>query len=107
MARSRFEKCADVLTWVKWTTSAMLAATFEELQMMSKDHFVPTAVEVLPDYRLRLMPCQTARPFVVDLSERILTTAIWPLRDATLFEQAKVGLCRTVGGLTETSWTWD
>lgn len=58
---------------------------------MSKDHFVLTAVEALPDYRLRLTYAD-GQSFLIDLSERIRTTNfLAPLRDATLFAQAKVG----------------
>lgn len=58
---------------------------------MSKDHFVLTAVEVLPDYRLRLTYAD-GQTFLVDLSERIRTTNfLAPLKDAALFAQAKVG----------------
>ena len=58
---------------------------------MSKDHFVLTAVEALPDYRLRLSYAD-GQTFDVDLSDRIFTTVfLAPLRDATLFAQAKLG----------------
>ena len=58
---------------------------------MSKDHFVLTAVEPLPNYRLRLGYAD-GQTFEVDLSERIFSTGyLTPLRDATLFAQAKVG----------------
>ena len=58
---------------------------------MSKDHFVLTAVEALPDYCLRLTYAD-GQAFVVDLSERIRTTSfLAPLTDAALFAQAKVG----------------
>ena len=58
---------------------------------MSKDHFVLTAVEALPNYRLRLGYAD-GQTFEVDLSERIFSTGyLTPLRDATLFAQAKVG----------------
>ena len=58
---------------------------------MSKDHFVLTAVEALPDYRLRLSYAD-GQTFEVDLSDRIFTTVfLAPLRDATLFAQAKLG----------------
>jgi hypothetical protein len=58
---------------------------------MSKDHFVLTAVEALPDYRLCLSYAD-GQTFEVDLSDRIFTTVfLAPLRDATLFAQAKLG----------------
>ena len=58
---------------------------------MSKNHFVLTAVEALPDYRLRLAYAD-GQTFLVDLSERIRTTSfLAPLNDASLFAQAKVG----------------
>lgn len=58
---------------------------------MSKDHFVLTAVEPLPDYRLRLAYAD-GKTFLVDLSELILTSnSLAPLRDADLFAQARVG----------------
>jgi hypothetical protein len=58
---------------------------------MSKDHFVLTAVEALPNYRLRLRYADS-QTFMVDLSERICTTKVLaPLKDAALFAQAKTG----------------
>ena len=58
---------------------------------MSKNHFVLTAVEVLPDNRLRLAYAD-GQTFQVDLTERIRTTSfLAPLNDASLFAQAKVG----------------
>lgn len=58
---------------------------------MSKDHFVLTAVEALPDYRLRLGYAD-GRIFDVGLGERIGTSAfLAPLRDPELFFRAKVG----------------
>lgn len=58
---------------------------------MSKDHFVLTAVEALPDYRLRLTYAD-GQTFLVDLGERIRTTNfLAPLKDVALFAQAKVG----------------
>ena len=58
---------------------------------MSKDHFVLTAVEALPDYRLRLSYAD-GQTFEVDLSERIFSSGyLAPLRDETLFAQAKLG----------------
>ena len=58
---------------------------------MSKDHFVLTVVEALPDYRLCLSYAD-GQTFEVDLRDRIFTTVfLAPLRDATLFAQAKLG----------------
>ena len=58
---------------------------------MSKDHFVLTALEALPDYCLRLTYAD-GLTFVADLGERIRTTSfLAPLKDATLFALAKVG----------------
>lgn len=58
---------------------------------MSKDHFVLTAVEALPDYCLRLTYADD-QTFLVDLSERIRTTSfLAPLKEVALFAQAKVG----------------
>jgi hypothetical protein len=58
---------------------------------MSKDHFVLAAVEVLPDYRLRLTYTD-GQTFDVDLSEHVHATELFaPLKDADLFAQAKVG----------------
>ena len=59
---------------------------------MSKDHFVLTEVEVLPEYCLRLTYAD-GRTYEVDLSERIRTTHFLDsLQDLKLFNQAKVGL---------------
>lgn len=58
---------------------------------MSKDHFVLTGVEVLPDHCLRLTYAD-GQTFVVDLSERIRTTSfLAPLKDTALFAQARMG----------------
>ena len=58
---------------------------------MSKDHFVLTAVEALPDYRLRLSYAD-GQTFEVDLNERIFSIVyLTPLRDTALFAQAKLG----------------
>ncbi len=58
---------------------------------MSKDHFVLTAVEALPDYHLRLTYAD-GRVFMVDLTDRVNTTDfLAPLRDSILFLHAKVG----------------
>ena len=58
---------------------------------MSKDHFVLTAVEPLPNYGLRLTYAD-GQAFTVDLRERIRTTSfLAPLENATLFAQAKPG----------------
>ena len=58
---------------------------------MSRDHFQLTAVAALPDYRLHLSYVD-GQEFEVDLSEWIATTSILlPLKDATLFSQAKIG----------------
>ena len=58
---------------------------------MSKDHFVLTAVEALPDYRLRLSYAD-GQTFEVDLNERIFSTVyLTPLRDTALIAQAKLG----------------
>lgn len=58
---------------------------------MSKDHFRLTAVEALPDYRLRLTYADD-QTFEVDLSDWINTTkALVALKDMALFAQAKVG----------------
>jgi hypothetical protein len=58
---------------------------------MSKDHFVLTAVEPLPNYGLRLTYAD-GQAFTVDLRERIRTTSfLAPLENATLFAQAKLG----------------
>lgn len=58
---------------------------------MSKDHFVLAAVEVLPDYRLRLTYAD-GQTFDVDLSERVHATEfLAPLKDVGLFAQAEVG----------------
>jgi len=58
---------------------------------MSRDHFQLTAVAALPDYRLRLSYVD-GQEFEVDLGEWIATTSILhPLKDATLFSQARIG----------------
>jgi len=58
---------------------------------MIKDHFRLTAVEALPDYRLRLT-YGDGKVFELDLAERIATTAfLAPLRETALFAQAKIG----------------
>jgi hypothetical protein len=58
---------------------------------MSKKHFTLTAVEALPDYRLRLSYAD-GQVFEVDLSDWIHTTqALAPLKDKGLFTQARVG----------------
>lgn len=58
---------------------------------MSKDHFVLTAVQAQPDYRLHLSYAD-GQTFEVDLTERVRTSAfLAPLKDAALFDQAKVG----------------
>ncbi len=58
---------------------------------MSKDHFGLTAVEALPDHRLRLTYTD-GQTFLVDLAERIRTTSfLAPLKDVALFSQAKMG----------------
>lgn len=58
---------------------------------MSKNHFQLTAVEALPDYRLRLTYAD-AQTFEVDLNDWINTTkSLAALKDADLFTQAKVG----------------
>ena len=58
---------------------------------MSKDHFVLTAVQALPDYRLRLSYAD-GQILEIDLGERVRTSAfLAPLKDATLCAQAKVG----------------
>lgn len=58
---------------------------------MSREHFVLTAAEVLPDYCLRLTYAD-GQAFVVDLSEQIhMTSFLAPLKDEALFAQAKVG----------------
>ncbi|HSO81597.1 hypothetical protein [Thiocapsa sp.] len=58
---------------------------------MSKDHFVLTAVEPLPSYRLRLTYAD-GKTFEVDLSERIQTSAfLAPIKDEELFVLATPG----------------
>lgn len=58
---------------------------------MSKDHFVLTAVQALPNHCLRLHYAD-GQTFELDLSERLRTSAfLAPLKDAALFKQAKVG----------------
>lgn len=62
-----------------------------EAWVMSKNPFVLTAVQALPDYCLRLAYAD-GRNFDVDLSEWVQTTAfLAPLKDRALFAQAKVG----------------
>jgi hypothetical protein len=56
-----------------------------------KDHFRLTAVEALPEFRLRLT-YSDGQVFEVDLSDRINTTEFCaPLKDPALFAQAKIG----------------
>lgn len=58
---------------------------------MSKDHFQLTAVEALPDYRLRLTYAD-GRTFEVDLRDWIETTeALQALKDPALFSRARIG----------------
>lgn len=58
---------------------------------MSKNHFVLSAVEVLPNYCLRLTYAD-GQDFKVDLSERVRKTKfLAPLKDSTVFGQATVG----------------
>jgi hypothetical protein len=58
---------------------------------MSKDHFVLTAVQALPNCCLRLR-YQDGQTLEVDLSERVRsTTFLAPLNDAALFSKAKLG----------------
>lgn len=58
---------------------------------MSKAHFRLTAVEALPDYRLRLSYAD-GQTFEADLSDWVATTrALAPLKDKALFAKAKVG----------------
>jgi len=58
---------------------------------MSKDHFVLTAVEVLPNYHLRLTYADGVI-FEVDMGDRIHTTSFLSrLKDVKLFNGAKVG----------------
>lgn len=58
---------------------------------MSKDHFQLTAVEALPDYRLRLTYAD-GRTFEVDLVDWIETTeALQALKDLALFSRARIG----------------
>lgn len=64
---------------------------------MSKDHFQLTAVDALPDYRLRLTYVD-GQTFDADLGAWIDTTeALQALKDAVLFSQARIGFAgRTV-----------
>lgn len=58
---------------------------------MSRDHFQLTAVAALPDCRLRLSYAD-GQEFEVDLGEWIATTSIlYPIKDAALFSQARIG----------------
>jgi len=58
---------------------------------MSKDHFQLTAVEALPDDRLRLTYAD-GRTFEVELRPWIETTAaLHALQDPTLFARAQIG----------------
>lgn len=58
---------------------------------MSKDHFRLTAVEALPDDRLRLTYAD-GQTFAVDLRAWIETgTALRALQDPTLFARARIG----------------
>lgn len=58
---------------------------------MSKDHFQLTAVQALPEYRLRLTYAD-GQTFEVDLREWIESTqALRALQDATLYAKAKLG----------------
>ena len=58
---------------------------------MSKDHFQLTAVQALPDYRLRLTYAD-GRSFEADLRGWIESThALRALKDGTLYAKAKVG----------------
>ena len=58
---------------------------------MSKDHFVLSSVETLPDYRLRLTYAD-GKTFEVDLRDWIETTrALHALKDTALFGRARVG----------------
>ena len=58
---------------------------------MSKDHFRLTAVEALPDYRLRLSYAD-GQAFELALGDWIDTTqALAALKDKTLFAQVRVG----------------
>lgn len=58
---------------------------------MSRDHFQLTAVAALPDYRLRLNFVD-GQEFEVDLGDWISTSSILhPLKNATLFSQARIG----------------
>jgi len=58
---------------------------------MSKDHFKLTAVEALPDDRLRLTYAD-GRTFEVDLRDWIETTeALQALKDHALFSRARIG----------------
>jgi hypothetical protein len=56
-----------------------------------KEHFHLTAVEVLPEFRLRLT-YNDGQVFEISLSDRINTSAFFaPLRDPALFAQARIG----------------
>jgi len=70
---------------------------------MSKDHFVLTSLDALPDYRLRLTYAD-GEVCTVDLSERIRTTSFLAcLKDVDLFNQAKVGFAgRSVDWVEDT-----
>ncbi|MTW22094.1 DUF2442 domain-containing protein [Allochromatium palmeri] len=69
---------------------------------MSKDHFRLTAVAALSEYRLQLTYAD-GQHFEVDVSKWIETTqALAPLKDKTLFAQAKVGF-----GGHSVDWTED
>jgi len=58
---------------------------------MSKNHFLLTAVEALPNYRLRL-DYADGKTFEVDLNDWINTSkALAPIKDKALFAQAKPG----------------
>jgi hypothetical protein len=58
---------------------------------MSKEHFRLTAVETLDEYQLRLTYAD-GQTFKVDLAELISTSAfLAPLKNVSLFSQAKVG----------------
>lgn len=58
---------------------------------MSKDHFQLTAVEALPDYRLRLTYAD-GRTFEVDLVDWIETTeALQAIKDPALFSRVRIG----------------
>ena len=58
---------------------------------MSKDHFQLTAIEALPDYRLRLTYAD-GRTFEVALVDWIeITEALQALKDPALFSRARIG----------------